>query len=343
MNLETINQWFPVEQQRKYVSQLQGRVGLTRRRAEYFVKLWAYLLLKQQQELGKCLQPPLAELDLPAGFVPCTHREAQEIFYGEQDRGSDRSAGMMIDKLVALGLIEKDFDGNSTCIRILSLLPNFDRLAPAKESIKLVADNFNPRIDAIPVASLLARNYNWMNKKTTALPHRIARILREWAELYPTGMRVLRRCDNEDAVGFYILYPVARESESKFFLPPRHSLHLSAAWDTDPFQIATRGDRNCTSIFIRSWQIDLAYKQQINVCEFLQDAQKTLFRIQADFPNLCDMYTLAMHPGDQQLGSALGFQKTNQDPLLSLHWMYIALDKYLSLNIEQAVSGLKFD
>jgi hypothetical protein len=343
MKPETINQWFPVEQQRKYVSQLRGRVGLTRRRAEYFVKLWAYLLLKQQREQGKCLQRPLIELDLPAGFVPCTHREAQEIFYGEQDRGSDRSAGMMIDKLVALGLIEKDFDGNTTCIRIRSLLPNLHHSVPADKSLKLIPDNFNPRIDTIPVASFLARNYNWMNKKATALPQRIARILRGWAEQYPTGMRVLRRSDTQDAVGFYIFYPVARESEGNFFLPPRNSLHLSTNWDNDPFQIAIPGDDNCTSIFIRSWQIDLPYKQQINVCEFLQDAQKTLIRMQADFPNLCDMYTLVMHPGDEQLVSALGFQKTNQDPLLSLHWMYIALDKYLSLNIELAVSLLKFD
>lgn len=343
MNSESIDYWFPVEEQRKYVSQLQGRVGLTRRRAEYFVKLWAYLWLKQQQELGKVLQPPLCELDLPEGFVPCTHREAQEIFYGHQERGSDRSAGMMIDKLVALGLIEKDFDGNSTCIRIRSLLPNRDNLAAAKKSIKLIPDYFNPRIDAIPVASFLAHNYNWMNKKTTALPHRIARILREWAELYPPGMRVLRRCDTEDAVGFYVAYPVAPESEAKFFLPPRHSLHLSAEWESDPFQVATKGDRHCTSIFIRSWQIDLPYKNLINVCEFLKDVQKTLICMQADFPNLCDMYTLPLHPGDEQLASALGFQKTNQDLLLSLNWMYVALDKYLSLNIEQTVSGLKFD
>ncbi|MBW4645850.1 MAG: hypothetical protein KME23_23165 [Goleter apudmare HA4340-LM2] len=343
MNPGNIDQWFPVQQQRKYVSQLQGRVGLTRRRSEYFVKLWAYLLLKQQQELGKPLQQPLTQLELPEGFIACTHREAQEIFYGDQDRGSDRSAGMMIDKFVALGLIEKDFDGNTTCIRIRSLLPNLHNSEPVEKSIKLVADNFNPRIDAIPVASFLARNYNWMNKKTIALPQRIARIIRGWAQQYPTGMRVLRRYDTQDAVGFYILYPVSRESEANFFLPPRHSLHLSATWDNDPLQIAIPGDRHCTSIFIRSWQIDLAYKQQINVCEFLQDAKKTLVRMQADFPNLCDMYTLVMHPGDEQLVSALGFQKTNQDPLLPLHWMYIPLDKYLSLNIELAVSVLKFD
>ncbi|BAY13478.1 hypothetical protein NIES2098_66730 [Calothrix sp. NIES-2098] len=343
INPQSIDQWFPVEEQRKYVSQLQGRVGITRRRAEYFVKLWVYLLVKQRQELGQRLKQPLTELELPDGFVPCTHREAQEVFYGEDDRGSDRSAGMMIDKLVALGLIEKDFDGNTTCIRIRSVLTNSQDSTPAKAAIKLFPDDFNPRTDAILVASFLARNYNWMNKKATALPHRIVRILRGWAEQYPTGMRVLRRSDTQDAVGFYILYPVATESEANFFLPPRNSLHLSATWDDDPFQIAQKGDRNCTSIFVRSWQIDLPYKQLINVCEFLKDAQNTLVKMQADFPNLCDMYSLVIHPTDEQLVTALGFHQTNQNPQLSLNWMYLPLDKYLSLNIDQAVSDLKFD
>ncbi|MBW4560064.1 MAG: hypothetical protein KME32_02720 [Mojavia pulchra JT2-VF2] len=343
MNPHSIDQWFPVEHQRKYIAQLQGRLGMTRRRAEYFVKLWAYLLLKQQQELGKALQKPLTQLDLPNGFVPCTHREAQEIFYGEKDRGSDRSAGMMIDKLVALGLIEKNFDGNTTCIRIRSLSPNLQDSTEAKASIKLFPDEFNPRTDTIPIASLLARNYSWMNKKTTGLPHRIAKILRGWAEHYPTGMRVLRRSDTQDAVGFYVLYPVARESEANFFLPPRHSLYLSTTGDIDPFQIAIPGDRNCTSIFVRSWEIDSPYTQLINLSQFLKDAQKTLVRIQADFPNLCDIYTLLIHPNNEQLVSSLGYHKTNQDTQMPLSWMYLALDKYLSLDIDKAVSNLKFD
>ncbi|EKF05960.1 MULTISPECIES: hypothetical protein [unclassified Tolypothrix] len=343
MQPHTIEQWFPIEQQRKYVNLLQGRIGITRRRAEYFVKLWAYLLLKQQQELGKRLQQPLTELDLPVGFIPCTHREAQEVFYGEQERGSDRSAGMMLDKLVALGLIEKDFDGSTTCIRIRSLISNQQDSTLPPDEIQLIPDYFNPRTDAIPVATFLARNYNWMNKKATALPHRIARIIRGWAEQYPKGMRVLRRSDTQDAVGFYVLYPVAPESEANFFIPPRHSLHLSATWEHDPFQIANIGDRNCTSVFVRSWQIDLPYKQLNTASEFLQDVQKAFVRMQADFPELCDIYCLAIHPNDEELLSSLGFQKTNSDSQIYLHWMYLPLDKYLSLDIDQAISKLKFD
>ncbi|MDJ0736278.1 MAG: hypothetical protein QNJ47_19810 [Nostocaceae cyanobacterium] len=340
MNPARIDQWFPVEQQRQYVSQLKRRVGVTRRRAEYFVKLWAYLLLKQQQEQGKHLQGPLTELQLPEGFIPCTHREAHELFYGQQDRGSERAAGMMIDKLVALGLIEKDFDGNNTCIRICSSLPNLQHDEQITENIVLVPDNFNPRTDAIPVASFLANHYNWMNKKATAAPQKIARILRNWAGKYSTGMRVLRRCDTQDAVGFYVFYPTARESEENFFLPPSKSLHLSIASEIDPIKMATPGDLDCTSIFVRSCQLDSRYQQHFYMCQLLKDAQKTLMLMQSDFPNLCDLYTLAIHPDSEQLATSVGFQKTSSDPQLSLYWMYLALDKFLTLDIEKAVSIL---
>lgn len=344
MNPASIDQWFPLEQQRKYVSFLKGRVGVTRRRAEYFVKLWAYLLLKQQQELGKHIQLPLTELELPDGFVPCTHREAYEIFYSQQDsgRGSERAAGMMIDQLVALGLIEKDFDGNSTCIRICSLLSNPEEFSHTVESIQLVTDSFNPRADTIPVASFLARNFNW-NKKNTTVPHKIARILRNWAEQYITGMRVLRRSDNQHPVGFFTLHPIAKESEQNFFLPPRNSLFLlSSTRETDPLKLALPGDPNCTSVYVRVWMIDSPYKQRTNVIQFLEELQKILILIQPDFPNLCDMYTISVLPGDEQLASVLGFQKNSYNSQPSLCWMYLPIDKYLALDIKRTLSALQF-
>ncbi|ARV62188.1 hypothetical protein BZZ01_29325 [Nostocales cyanobacterium HT-58-2] len=343
MNPATIDQWFPVEQQLKYVSLLKGRVGITRRRAEYFVRLWAYLLLKQQQELGKRIQRPLTQLELPEGFVACSHREAYEIFYGQNNngRGSDRSAGLMIDQLVALGLIEKDFDGNTTCIRIRSSLPNPDESTSTEKSVQLVPDNFDHRIDTIPVANFLARAFV-LNRRTTAAPHRIARILRIWAEQYPTGMRVLRRCDNQHIVGFYSLFPTAKESEKNFFLPPRKSLYLlSSTRETDPYKLAEPGDLSCTSVYNRAWQIDTPYQQRVNICQFLEDSKKTLMQMQADFPNLCDLYTIAIDPANEQFASALGFQKNSYNSERSLFWMYVPLDKYLALDIEQAMSVLR--
>ncbi|MDY6899779.1 MAG: hypothetical protein SWZ49_17125 [Cyanobacteriota bacterium] len=342
-DLVNIDEFFSVEHRRNYVALLKGKVGLTRRRAECFVKLWAYLLLKQQQELGNINNEPVTELDLPEGFVACTHREANELFYSEQDRGSERAAGMMIDKLVALGLIEKEFDGNNICIRICSTLTDIDKSTEVSQPLKLVTDKFNPRTDAIPVATFLARQYDWMNKKTTAAPQRIARKLRTCAKKYSKGMRVLRRCDTQDPIGFCFLYPVASESEENFFLPPSKSLHLSTAAEIDPFEMAQAGDEDCTSLFIRSFQIDSAYLQHSSLYQLLEDARKTLINMQADFCNLCDLYTLTINPFAQSLALAMGFQKTGQDPQMSLYWMYMALDKYLSLDIEQSLSNIKLD
>ena len=340
MNPEFIDQWFPIEQQRNYISMLIGRVGLTRRRAECFVRLWTYLLLKQQQELGDVLRQPLTQLQVPKGFVACTHREAAELFYAHKDRGSDRAAGMMLDKLLALGLIEKQFDGN--CLYQIRSVPNLTPSSKPAEPVQLKLDAFNPRTDAVPVASFLARNYNWMNNHTTAVPHKIKTLLRSWAEQYPTGMRVLRRCDNSHPVGFYLLYPTATESEEKFSLPPRQSLHLSSASDTDPLKMAIHGNpEDCTSVVVRSWMIDTPYKNWNNVYRFLEDLQKTLGRMQADFPNLCDFYAIIIHPKYEQLALALGFQKIGTDPKLSIYWMYTAVDQFLALDIAQALSKLE--
>ncbi len=68
---------------------------------------------------------------------------------------------MMLDKLAALGLIEKHFDGNATAIQIQPVSEILDTAEPQKP-VQLQLDDFNPRCDPIPVAHLLATNYNWM-------------------------------------------------------------------------------------------------------------------------------------------------------------------------------------
>ena len=62
--------------------------------------------MKQQKEQLQ-YQIPLKKLQLPKGAVECTYREAAEIFYADKEKGSERSAGMMIDKMVDLKLIKK--------------------------------------------------------------------------------------------------------------------------------------------------------------------------------------------------------------------------------------------
>jgi hypothetical protein len=342
---EYIDEWFPIEQQSTYVSLLMNParrpVGLTRCRAEYFVRLWVYLLLKQKSTSGDSVQQPLLELNLPKGFIPCTHREAAIVFYAGKERGSDRAAGMILDKLVALGLINKEFDGNTICLQINSL-PQLLDPCESKTDLQFKPDTFDPRTDAVLVANFLARNYNWMNSNTAAVPHHIARVLRQWAQQYPTGMRVLRRCDNFNPVGFYIFYPTAPESDQNFFLPPRMSLHLSSTHAEDPIEMAKPGDRDCASIFIRSWTIDRPYMQHAQICQLLEDCQQTLRRMQDDFPNLCDLYALTIHPVLEKLAITVGFQKTHQDVVVGISWMYQSIDRFLALDIQKALSGVEF-
>lgn len=335
----SLNQWFSLDQQRNYVSKLTGRNGLTRRRAEYFVKLWAYLLLKQQEEMGKRLVQPLKELSPIVGAIPCTHREAAELFYSDKERGSDRAAGMMIDQLVSLGLIKKKFDGSTICIQIRPL-PELNPRPQSQQPIQVKTDAFNPRNDAVPAASLIIRNYSWLNPEGTPT-HRIARLLRGWAQQYPSGMRVLRRCDNENVVGFYMLYPTATQSEVNFFLPPSKSFYLISHLETDPMAFATPGDRDCTVAFVRSWTVDAAFLQQGYLTQFVEDVQQTLSQMQQEFPNLCDLYAMVFHPEHDELRTALGFQKTVEDTQLPLSWIYQAVDRFLALDVSQALANLK--
>jgi hypothetical protein len=340
MKPECLNQFFSTEQQRDYVAMLMGRGGLTRRRAEYFVRLWAYLLLKQKEEAeGQSLQP-LSQLYPPDGFIACTHREAAELFYGNKDKGSDRAAGMMIDRLVALGLLEKKFDGQTLCLQVCPLpelaLPKTDS-AP----IELLPDDLNPRTDAIPVANLFTLTYAELVKDGAAVSHKMSKAVRRWAQKYPPCMRVLRRSDNLNPVGVSILYPTASQSEFNFFQPPSKSFYVTNEVEVDPFEMADPGDPDCTSVYVRAWIIDPRYFKPDSLRLMLEDTKVTLQRMQKDFPNICDLYSPILHPLYEELRLALGFQKIVQDTQRSYYWVYLSVDRFLELDIPQALSNLK--
>jgi hypothetical protein len=324
-----IDLWFDRPHQEQEIAKLQERVGLTRSRAECFLRLWIYLIAKEQLDRNPQLKPFEVELKLLKAPVSCSQTEAAELFYHDKERGSDRSAGMMLDKLAALRLIRKQFDGNITRIEIIDL-PQLREMAPA--AVELTITDFDPRCDAIPVANLLAANYNWMNRNTETTPQRITNLLRKWASQYARGMRVLRRADNLNPVGFYLMYPTGPESDANFFISPSKSLHLSAIGDVDPFVMAASGGLDCVSVFIRSWAIEREYLDRYRV-PLLIDCQHTLTAMQQDFPNLCDLYTMIIHPSYEQQASALGFQFMSRDRQLSLYWMYLPLDRFLALDI----------
>ena len=94
----------------------------------------------------------------------------------------------MIDRLAALGLLEKRFDGQTLCLQIRPLPELLAAPSKPDSPVKLAADSFNPRTDAIPVANLIARTYaeliqtNRSLKDPLAASHKIARVLRAWAQ-----------------------------------------------------------------------------------------------------------------------------------------------------------------
>ncbi|NJR67344.1 MAG: hypothetical protein HC771_00780 [Synechococcales cyanobacterium CRU_2_2] len=323
-------QYFPLATQQQYVEQFHQRYDyLTRYQAECFVRLWGYCLIKRHTERASALPSrPLDSLEPLDRSVSCTQREAAELFYAGRERGSDRSAGMMLDKLADKKLVRKEFDGNLTYI---SICPPAGFIVDEEEcqALGLVADDFNDRTDAVPVASFLKKNYSWLNPKREIRTHNIIQRLRQWAEQYPKGMRVLRRKDNGQAIGFYIIFPTHSSSECKFSDPPSESLYLFSTKMEDPIRLAAAGDTSCYAVFIRGWHIEPSYRHSQAVLQLLQDAQQRLEKMRGDFPNLCDLYTTSINPEVEALGQALGFQSTVQDPKLSLSWLYLALDHFL--------------
>ncbi len=59
--------------------------------------------------------------------------------------------------------------------------------------------------------------------------------------------------------------------------------------------------------------------------------------MQQDFPNLCDLYTLIIHPSYEAMATAIGFQpigaQAHRDTLL--YWMYQSLDRYIALDLKK--------
>ncbi|WP_051358141.1 hypothetical protein [Rubidibacter lacunae] len=60
-----------------------------------------------------------------------------------------------------------------------------------------------------------------------------------------------------------------------------------------------------------------------------------------DFPNLCDLHTLIIHPSYERLARSLGFQKTSYDPKVSVYRMYLALDRSLALDAKHLLASAR--
>jgi hypothetical protein len=106
--------------------------------------------------------------------------------------------------------------------------------------------------------------------------------------------------------------------------------------------MATPGDAHCHSVFVRSWVIDAPFLEEGRV-PFLEDVQQVLRRMRVDFPNLCDLHTMIIHPSYEKMAVIMGFQRNETETGASLYWMYLPLDSYLALDLRRTFRATTSD
>jgi hypothetical protein len=336
---EDLHRVFAPDRQKHYITAFLRCGGFTRRRSECFVRLWGYLLWRYQIETdGPQTAVVIDELTLLPEFVSCTHREAAVLFYPEGEKGSDRAAGMMMDRLVALGVLDKQFDGQTQCWRIREHPELVDTESDAR--VTVFADSFDPVVDAVQAAKLMTRSFSELVRDEAMTAHKITKCLRQWSKTYPGSINVLRRQDTQNPVGVLILYPTAESSERLFFDTPSKGLYLTNDKSDDPFAMADPGDPTCTCVYVRAWVIDPTYLNAQTMELLIKTTQAMTAAMRQDYPALCDMFSLIIHPSYEQLRKIMGFETTAQDRQRAYKWVYLAIDRYLAVNPAATVAAL---
>ncbi len=332
-----VNSWFPLKLQTCYAERIIGQSGLTPKQATYFVRLWGYGYLKQEG----MQKAPIKSLCRRVQSFYCARSEAADLFYPDGERGSHRSAGLMLDRLVSKKLLRREtFEGSIT--RLSLHIPDGFLLLGTSQVNELYADAFNVRSDTPLVADFLEELYGFDNKRPEDMAHQIKKGLRQWARQYCTGLRVIRQASDDSPVGFAAFFPTNAVSEKKFSMAPSASLHLSRLADVDPIEVASPGDKECYAVYIRGWQLHPDMWSYEAAGLLFQDSQNTLKQMQEDFPNLCDIYSITIHPRLEAFALTLGFKALKSDSDSSLRWLYMSLDKFLALDYEDALLNFDF-
>jgi hypothetical protein len=335
---ENLDRVFPPDVQKIYATAFLKRGGMTRRRSEYFVRLWGYLQWKHQVEThGPTTLVAIEELSPLPEFISCSHREAAILFYPDGEKGSERAAGMMMDKLVALGLLDKQFDGQTQCWKIREQ-PEFITSETAPPEI--LVDDFDPGRDAVQTAKLLTRSFSELVRDEAMTAHKITKCLRQWSKVYPGCIRVFRRQDTQNPVGVIILYPTAESSDRLFFDTPSKGLYLTNTRTIDPFEMALPGDPTCTCVLVRAWFIEPSYLNAQIMASLISTTQSMTIAMQQDYPALCDMFSLVIHPSYEQLRNLMGFETTAQDRQRHYKWIYLAIERYLAIDAVATIAAL---
>ena len=68
-----------------------------------------------------------------------------------------------------------------------------------------------------------------------------------------------------------------------------------------------------------------------------------LQQMHQDYPELCDVYSIVLHPHHEDLAVRLGFDITRSDPKMSQSWAHITLDRFFELNPKALLRDFDFD
>ena len=343
---EKVEVWFPDSLRQRYVRHITGQRSLSPAQAEYFVRLWGYAYLKRKGPPYKKIQALDNDLyDYPFLF---SHEEASRLFYVDKERGTSRAAGLMLKKFAddkRKNLIQyRRFEGTKTEITLN--IPIEFALPNIRPEDSIYADKFDRRKDLLPVTKFLLELYS-VNTQVSQpeLEFSIKRGLRDWAQRYPKGMRVIRRSSDKEAIGFLTIIPVSPRSERQFCSSPHESLHLSrfAPDLEDPIQIASKVETDCYIAYIRSWQIQPGLWTYDNVLALLEETKITLRSIHEEYPELSEVYSMTIHPRLEEFARILGFKTSSLKSDSPIRWLFTHLDTFLSLDFQDVLSQFTYD
>lgn len=343
-----VQTWFPAALQQRYVDHIlmqsnshAGSVKLTHVQAQHLVRLWGYAYIKQHG----IVQSPIKALSRRVDSFFCSHSEAASLFYAERDGGGTaRSAGLMLRTFESKSLIQcESSKGSPTKIR-LNIPHPFDLPAEDPKG-DVVPDAFRPRLDASTLANLLTVLFHYDAERAQVFEHDLNRVLREWFKRYPKGLRVLRQVKSKKPIAVVTAFPVHPESGEKFGLPPSESLYLNRIRQraADPIQFAEPGCLDCYVAYIRCWHIKPGWWSPKTVLQLLQETRSMLQQMHQDFPELCDVYSIVLHPHHEDFAVRLGFDITRTDPQMSQSWAHIALDRFFELNPTVLLQDFDFE
>ncbi|MEM9944912.1 MAG: hypothetical protein AAF810_02485 [Cyanobacteria bacterium P01_D01_bin.36] len=342
---EAVQTWFPPDLQQRYVDHIlmqsnsHASCNLTSVQAGHLVRLWGYAHIKQYGSS----QSPIKTLSCRLSSFFCSNSEAANLFYAERN-GTARSANQMLKRLESRSLIQcESSPGSPTKIRLN--IPREYELPAVDQNSNVLPDTFVPRRDARILASLLTVLFQYEAERSQVSDHDISQVLREWSSRYPEGLRVLREVETKKPIAVVAAFPVHPDSESKFGLPPSESLYLHQIRQRteDPIQFAKPANQGCRVAYIRCWHIKPGWWTHKIVLQLLQETQNMLQRMYRVHPELCDVYSVILHPHHEDLAIRLGFDITRSDPKLSKRWTYIALDHFLELNGIELLQDFDFE